>query len=132
MVHTLENNSNSVNATDNNDNKDFEVEKYLMFRAFAELLGYEFHRARVGNTEGISFIIHTNEKARHNRPHLHAQYQGKEVVVALDSYEIIKGDIKQKNNTAVQFVKENINYLRKKWNQLSNGIKISESDFYNS
>lgn len=107
------------------------MEDYLMLRAFSIELGYIFKRVRVGNSEGIYFVIHTNENAGHNRPHLHASYQDKEIIISLDNHiEIIGGNIgNKKNNKALEFVIENLTFLQNNWNRFSNGIRISESDF---
>lgn len=43
----------------------------------------------------IKFIIHTSENG-HNKPHLHAQYQQKEVVLEIPSGKVITGNINSK------------------------------------
>ncbi len=82
-------------------------------------------RKRVGQLKGIEFIIHTNEQG-HNRGHIHAKYQDKEVVISIPDGRIMEGNIPPaKQKLAAEWVKSNSEFLTKKWNELTNGIKIS-------
>lgn len=45
-------------------------------REWQRIFDYVSKRGRVGEDNGIKFIIHTAENG-HNKPHLHAQYQKK-------------------------------------------------------
>lgn len=59
------------------------------------IFDYISKRGRVGEENGINFIIHTSENG-HNKPHLHAQYQQKEVVLKIPSGKVITGNINSK------------------------------------
>lgn len=59
------------------------------------IFDYISKRGRVGEENGIKFIIHTSENG-HNKPHLHAQYQQKEVVLEIPSGKVITGNINSK------------------------------------
>lgn len=81
-------------------------------------------RKKVGDFEGICFIIHPNEQG-HNKGHLHAKYQGKEVVISIPEGEVISGNIpKTKQRMASEWVVDNSDFLIKQWNEITNGIKI--------
>ena len=41
---------------------------------------------------GIIFRMHSESGAKHNKPHVHAEYSGEEVVISLEG-EIIRGTI---------------------------------------
>ena len=79
-------------------------------------------RGRVGEESGIRFIIHTAENG-HNKPHLHAQYQQKEVVLEIPSGKVITGNIdSRKIKLASKWVVANKTFLKQKWNELSHGV----------
>lgn len=79
----------------------------------------------MGRKAGIEFIIHPNEQG-HNKAHLHAKYQNKEVVIGIPDGELISGNIPlSKQKLASKWVKDNSNELKRNWNELTNGIKIS-------
>lgn len=59
------------------------------------IFDYISKRGRVGEENEIKFIIHTSENG-HNKPHLHAQYQQKEVVLEIPSGKVITGNINSK------------------------------------
>ena len=81
-------------------------------------------RKKVGEHEGIYFIIHPNEQG-HNKGHLHAKYQSKEVVISIPEGEVISGNIpKTKQRIASKWVIDNRNFLIKQWDEVTNGIKI--------
>ena len=96
----------------------------LAFREWSIFLEVIFYRGRIGFDNSMSFIIHTNEKG-HNKPHLHAKYQNKEVVIEIPSGEIIAGNLSgNMNQRASKWVVANSEYLKSKWNELTNGVKI--------
>lgn len=71
---------------------------------------------------GIKFIIHTSENG-HNKPHLHAQYQQKEVVLEIPSGKVITGNINSKKmKLASEWVVTNEAFLKQKWNELAHGV----------
>ncbi len=81
-------------------------------------------RQRVGQISGIDFIIHPNEQG-HNLGHLHAKYQGSEVVISIPDGRVLDGNIPpSKQKEAANWVVENKKYLTERWNELTNGIKI--------
>lgn len=81
-------------------------------------------RKKVGELKGISFVIHPNEQG-HNKGHLHAKYQGKEVVIAIPEGKVISGNIPVKQQrVACEWVIRNKDSLIEQWNELTNGIKI--------
>lgn len=72
----------------------------------------------------ISYVIHTNEQG-HNKPHLHAQYQDKEVVLEIPTGNILVGNLSgNKMKQASAWVISNADFISQRWNELSNGIKI--------
>lgn len=86
-----------------------------------EIISY---RKKVGELEGISLIIHPNEQG-YSKGHVHAKYQGKEVVVDILTGEIISGNIPlKKQRLASEWVLDNKEKLIRQWNELTNGIKI--------
>ena len=57
----------------------------------------------VGDSEGISFYINSNEKDRHEfEPHVHCYYGDEEMRVRIDTLEIMKGDKPFKNGKKVK------------------------------
>lgn len=75
----------------------------------------------VGEQNGIKFIIHSNEKDRHeHEPHIHCIYAGEEMRVRIDTLEIMKKDKELKNKKkvkiAIKWIKENQKELLKYYN----------------
>ena len=86
------------------------------------IFDYISKRGRVGEDKGIKFIIHTAENG-HNKPHLHAQYQQKEVVLEIPSGKVITGNINSKKmKLASEWVVTNEAFLKQKWNGLAHGV----------
>ena len=91
-------------------------------REWDRVFDYISKRGRVGEESGIRFIIHTAENG-HNKPHLHAQYQQKEVVLEIPSGKVITGNIdSRKMKLASKWVVANRAFLKQKWNELSHGV----------
>lgn len=85
---------------------------------------------QIGIYEDIEFFMYPNEQG-HNKAHLHAKYQGEEVVIGIPSGEIIIGSIKRtKQKAASKWVVENAELLLTKWNELTNGVKVSARPKY--
>lgn len=81
-------------------------------------------RRKIGELKGIKFIIHPNEQG-HNKGHLHAKYQDKEVVLSIPEGEVISGNISIKQQKQARlWICENEEMLIENWNDLTNGIKI--------
>ena len=88
------------------------------------ILGIRSQRQRVGKIDGIDFIIHPNEQG-HNLGHLHAKYQGCEVVISIPDGKVLGGNISPpKQKEATNWVVANKDYLTERWNELTNGVKI--------
>lgn len=72
-------------------------------------------RAIVGKLNGISFVVHSNEQ-NHNIPHVHAQYGEYEISIAIESGEVLAGNIPPQNlKRAVKWVKKNKEKLLSAW-----------------
>lgn len=70
----------------------------------------------IATLKGIKFEIRPKEKG-HNEPHCHVSYQGKNVSVSLISFQILKGNIPpMQQKQAIEWVRENIEVLKKYWN----------------
>lgn len=73
-------------------------------------------------TVGLIFIVHSAENG-HNKPHLHAQYPQKEVVLEIPSGKVITGGINPKKmKMASEWVVANEAFLKQKWNELTQGV----------
>ena len=95
---------------------------YPEMREWIYVFGYVFRRGLVGAKKGIRFYIHTAEDG-HNKPHLHVSYQGKEIVLEIPTGKIITGKLNHKQQKiASEWVKENAEYLKGKWNELVDGV----------
>lgn len=83
---------------------------------------YVHQRGRVGESNGIQFIIHTAENG-HNKPHLHARYQQKEVVLEIPSGKVITGTLgDKKTKAATKWVIDHAVFLEDKWDELVGGV----------
>ena len=51
-----------------------------------------YYRSQVGFDNSIEYIIHSNEQG-HNKAHLHARYQQREIVLEILSGIIITGNL---------------------------------------
>lgn len=101
---------------------DFEL--YIAFREWEQIFEVIHYRGQVGFDNSIKYTIHTNEQG-HNQPHLHAKYQDKEIVISIGTCLGIAGNIHpKKNKQACDWVSNNQELLKDKWNELTNGIKI--------
>lgn len=82
-------------------------------------------RGKVGFDNGIHFIIHTAENG-HSKPHLHARYKDKEVSLEIPSGKILAGNLPaNKQSIASQWVIDNQEYLKLKWNELTtDGVRF--------
>jgi hypothetical protein len=97
---------------------------YLDFREWEKIFEAIHYRGQIGFDNSIKYIIHSNEQG-HNEPHLHAQYQNKEVSIGINTGKIIVGNLpSQKEKLACQWVLNHNELISNRWNELSNGIKI--------
>ena len=75
-------------------------------------------RAKSGEYKNIVFEVRTKEQG-HNRAHIHASYNHQfEISISIDDkIEVIAGNLPMKQQTeALNWVKINIDKLRKQWN----------------
>ena len=79
--------------------------------------------------EGIIIEIRNKEEG-HNVPHIHACYQGDNISISLIDGEILAGNIPRKNQKiAVDWVMENLESLRTKWENKHGIIKFPDMNF---
>lgn len=87
-----------------------------------DIFDFVCQRVRVGESDGIEFIIHTKENG-HNKPHLHARYQAKEVVLEIPTGVVLRGNLSsKKQKRASQWVIEHDAFLKEKWDELVDGV----------
>ncbi|HJG30550.1 MAG TPA: DUF4160 domain-containing protein [Collinsella ihuae] len=92
-------------------------------REWINIFDYIFQRGRVGESNGIVFIIHTREKG-HNKPHLHAEYQQYAVVLEIPTGKVIEGNLPPKKlKMASRWVAEHQDYLEEQWDLLVDGVR---------
>ena len=74
----------------------------------------------VGDYHGIHFFFHTNEKDRHNKPHIHCKYSGEELRIDLNRLTIMDKEFKNNriNKLAIECVRKNQDSLIKYWNEV--------------
>ena len=97
---------------------------YFQFIEWENIFEVIHYRGRVAFENSITYVIHTNEQG-HNKPHLHAQYQDKEIIVEIPTGSILAGNLSgKKAKMASEWVVANSDFLSQKWNDLTNGIKI--------
>ena len=76
-------------------------------------------RGRVGESKNIVFKIHPNE-GNHYVPHVHAEFNKFSISISLMDYSIIavSKEIKKNIKYAIQWVKDNIDWLRDDWDSM--------------
>lgn len=100
------------------------VHQHSEMREWITIFDYIFQRGRVGSSNGITFVIHTKENG-HNSPHLHARYQDKEAVIGIPNGEVISGTLPtSKLKKASTWVRNNRDYLEKRWDELVDGVVL--------
>jgi hypothetical protein len=94
----------------------------LNFIAWESILTGITRFVTVAQYRGIRFEIRPKERG-HNEPHCHVSYQGCEVSVSLIDYDILDGNIPPKQlKLASQWVKNNIDVLKKYWDEYHDEI----------
>ena len=74
-------------------------------------------RGTVGNFKSIRFEIRPKEQG-HPTAHIHAYYENLNISISLEDFSILAGNIPHKQSKiAVEWVKNNIDFLRSKWNE---------------
>ena len=82
-------------------------------------------RDRVHTIDSIKLYIYSEDNVPHNNPHLHAYYQNKSIVVVLKDIKVIEGNLPiAQQKKALKWIKDNIDFLNKKWNELNSGVQI--------
>ena len=72
-------------------------------------------RGRVGYTNGISFVIRTDEK-KHHIPHVHAAYGKYNISIEIETGKVLAGNLPTKNQRlAVEWVVANKVQLLNDW-----------------
>lgn len=85
-------------------------------RFLKETFAIQEQRGKVGDDNGIYFIIHTND---HNPPHLHAKYGEYEAKINIENGQIISSNLpKAKRKYASQWTIKNKLRLMEKWNEI--------------
>lgn len=78
-------------------------------------IGREIYR-----TEGIKFIIHSDEKSSHEKyPHIHAEYSGEKIFIYIKDGSLLNNKgfkNKKKTKIAINYVINNKENLLKQWN----------------
>ena len=73
---------------------------------------------------GIIIRMYNEKGGKHNKPHIHAEYQGKEIVIALDG-EILEGEMpKNKLKLVEAWMEIHKEDLAANWQLLSEGQKF--------
>ena len=73
--------------------------------------------------EGISVYMYAEPDSPHKLPHIHAEYQGQQVVLSLDG-EVLEGDLPSKKLRHLQvWVEMRRDLLIENWERLAAGKK---------
>lgn len=83
---------------------------------------------QIAKSNRIKFEVRTNEQSGHHRPHLHVSTSSAYMSVTIDDGEILaySGKISPaQKKMAKEWMKTNRGLVETKWNEFSNGIKIS-------
>lgn len=102
----------------------FDPELYFAFMEWETILEVIHIRGRVALDNSIEYVIHSNEQG-HNKPHLHAKYRDREVVIEIETGSVLEGRLSGcRAQEASRWVLTHKDLLTQKWNELTNGIKI--------
>lgn len=101
-------------------------EERMEMLPWIRIFGVIEYRGLVSKRNDLSFIIHTKEKG-HNSPHVHVQYQDREVVIEITTGNILAGNIpSKKHKEASNWVIKHQEFFKKHWNGLvSEGVRFS-------
>ena len=106
-------------------------ENFVPLRLNPELLEwtrifpYKTIRERIGKEGSIYFVIYAGD---HNPPHLHAKYQGDEIVINIptseaEPFEVARGSLKHRETSAaLAWCESNRSYIAENWDTLCNGV----------
>ena len=87
---------------------------------------------RVLEKNGVSFVIHGNERDRHEFiPHVHCFYSGEETTILIDSQELMKNSKPFKSRRKMIFAIKIIKEYKEDWKIIYNEMmkKDSSIDF---
>lgn len=95
-----------------------------VFKLFNETINIVIEGPGIGRelyrTEGIKFIIHSDEKNNHEKyPHIHAEYSGEKIFIYIKDSSLLNNKgfkNKKKTKIAIDYVNSNKEYLLKQWN----------------
>ena len=77
---------------------------------------------------GIIVRMYKEKSGKHNKPHVHAEYSGKEIVMSLDG-EVLEGEIpRNKQKLLEAWIVIHYDDLQANWNLLSNGEQFFRID----
>ncbi len=98
---------------------------FTVYHEWYQIFNVIHIRDRVHTIDSIKLYIYSEDNVSHNKPHLHAYYQNKSIIIDLKDLKIIEGNlpiVQQKK--ALKWVKNNTDFINKKWNELNSGVQI--------
>lgn len=103
------------------------IEYREYYSSFCRILGLMEKREEIKRLKDGVIIEIRNKEGGHKAPHIHAKYQGRDISISLVDASILAGNIPAKNKKiAVEWVKENLDILREKWNNKHTIIKYPD------
>lgn len=109
----------------------YEFPKCMMYRDYYHVFCKVFNLAEKREKikvikDGIVIEIRNKEEG-HNIPHIHASYQGENISISLIDGKILAGNLPKRNaKIAVEWVMENMDLLRGKWENKHGIIKFPD------
>jgi len=102
---------------------DWMIEQYIQPKEIVDFIQAVFElceiRGRVGEAQGIRFSVRTNE-GNHVIPHIHAAYGEHEISIAIETQEILAGNLPKKRHAfAQQWVREHKDMLMNDWKNIA-------------
>ena len=91
-------------------------------RDFGRGMQYAFfeipeQRVKIGSNGSIIFEVRTKEQG-HNEPHIHAEYQGMNISISLNTFEVLAGNLPPKlQKTAIEWTKQHSEQCKSKWDE---------------
>ncbi len=105
------------------EHKEWIIRKVLEPKEIVEFITKVFElleiRGKVGKQNGITFIVHSNEQ-NHTIPHVHARYGEYEISIAIETGEVLAGNLPNKNQKiAIEWVLNHKEKLLSDWETYS-------------
>lgn len=98
---------------------DLEKQFHISKTTIPVYLNYDGKGKAIGDTEGIKFFFHTNEKDIHHIPHIHCKYSGVETRINLETLKIMDKPFKKsKMKKALEIIQKNQSELINYWNSV--------------